>query len=134
MVTTALTLALLVARPSAPEGVPSSLLHAIAQVESRLTPEQSRRYQRVPDGRYGEVSMWQLTPDACAYLGVSVSKVRRNPGFAEDCAARYLLHLYSKTKSWKSTLAAYHRGLGGRRKAEARDYAQRCLNLAEFYP
>ena len=41
--------------------------------------------------------------------------------------------LLLKTGSHDQALAAYHRGLRGRFRKDAKAYAQRCLNLATAY-
>ncbi len=84
-------------------------------------------------GSSGEVSYWQLTDAALSDLGLSAiqkRKVGRSVVYAESVFRLWYTNLLHKTGSHREALAAFHRGLGGRHREDARTYAARVLNLA----
>ncbi len=83
-------------------------------------------------GRAGEEGPWQVTPMVLLDMGLS-PKRRRGVDSYEVAFRGWYAHLLRKTGSHEEALAAYHRGLGGRHREDAKAYAQRCMNLAAEY-
>ncbi len=110
------------------------IVAAVAMVESGArwvdTGDIRGPWQRGP---YGEVSHWQITTAVLTDLGLSDRqrrKVASDPVYAESVFRLWYARLLLRTGSHAEALAAYNRGLGGIHRGDARDYAQRCLNLA----
>jgi hypothetical protein len=84
-------------------------------------------------GGAGEISHWQITDDVLSDLGLSSAqkrKVGRDPIYAESVFRLWYARLLSRTGSHSQALAAFHRGLGGRHRRDAREYAERVLTYA----
>ncbi len=83
-------------------------------------------------GGAGEISHWQITAAVLSDLQLTgkTRKIASDPVYAESVFRLWYSRLLHATGSHREALAAYHRGLGGRHRRDARDYAQRVLNLA----
>jgi hypothetical protein len=85
---------------------------------------------RYYSGASGESGPWQ----AMSYTVTALSRdPRRNAAsvpYAEATFRAWYSALLQKHGSHAEALAAYHRGSSGRHRKEAKDYAQRVLNLA----
>jgi hypothetical protein len=117
-----------------PTDVPDAIIAAVALRETGSTWH-GVLVQAGPRlvGKDGEVSPWQLSPAVLRDLKVSVARVRHSPRYAELVCRRWLAHLFLVCGSWPRALAAYHRGTHGTNRADAMQYAQDCLNLANVY-
>ncbi len=83
-------------------------------------------------GQYGETGHWQISPMVLRDLHATKAQAR-DVVTCESLFRRWYTHLLVETGSHYEALAAYHRGLRGRTRADAKDYAQRCLNLAATF-
>lgn len=84
-------------------------------------------------GRDNEKSHWQLTPAVLSDLGLSARQIRQvaaSPVYAESVFRLWYSRLLLRTGSHYEALCAFHRGLGGRHRRDAQDYATRVLNIA----
>ncbi len=84
-------------------------------------------------GAHGEAGPWQCTKEVAKDLGVSWGRIQRDPSYARWAFCRWYGYLLSRTGSHQEALQAYHRGLAGRHKPEAKAYASRCMNLANEF-
>jgi hypothetical protein len=117
-----------------PPDVPDAIIFAVAMRETGTTWKDGMVRGGLPQvGAAGEVSAWQLAPSVLHDLGANGSRTRSDPRYAEQIARRWLAHLFAVTHSWRTALAAYHRGLRATTKASALQYADDCLNLAALY-
>ncbi len=80
-------------------------------------------------GAAGETGPWQVTPMVLQDLGLD-SGQDRCVDWHERAFRKWYARLLAKTRSHDKALAAYHRGLGGMSRLDAKDYAQRVLNYA----
>lgn len=115
--------------------IPDAIVAAVAMVESGSTwvdtGDVRGGWKR---GEYGEISHWQFTDAVLADLGLTAiqkRKVASDPVYAESVFRLWYSRLLLRTGSHAMALAAYHRGLGGRHRKDARDYAERALNIAQ---
>lgn len=106
---------------------------AVCQVETgTIYRAPGNVHGRYATGAYGETGPWQITPMVLVILRDrgTIAKMPSTVADHERAFRGWYLYLLSKTGSQREALAAYHRGLSGRRKASARDYSDRVLNLA----
>lgn len=82
-------------------GIPTSLLRAVAYVESRWSPTDV--------SHKGAVGLLQLMPGTAVALGVTD---RTDPAQSANGGAKFLADLYKKAGSWEVALAAYNWGPG----------------------
>jgi len=84
-------------------------------------------------GTDGEAGPWQITGGVLSGLQItrSTGSIHGDVRACERAFRDWYAHLLAVTGSHAEALAAYHRGLKGRNKKSAKEYAQRCLNLAE---
>jgi len=104
---------------------------AVCQVESGVTwtgpGAVSGRYVR---GSSGELGPWQAMPYTVEALDRSVYRNGTSVSYAEATFRLWYSRLLQKHGSHEEALAAYNGGSAGRHRKAARDYAERCLNLA----
>ena len=110
-----------------------SALSAIVAVESGCTRVGMGQISgRWEIGADGEVSPFQLHVDLLRDLGVSgkLARLHRDPVYAESLARFQLDRLYKRFGNWPDTFAAWNGGANGYKRRMARDYSERCMNLA----
>ncbi len=78
-------------------------------------------------GDHGETGHWQISPMVLRDLRAPTP---RTVVECESLFRRWYSYLLVETGSHHQALAAYHRGLRGRNRADAKAYAQRVLNYA----
>ncbi len=81
-------------------------------------------------GSSGEPGPWQITPEVIRQIGFSESRARHSVLYSERAFRTWYAHLYEVTGNHDAALAAYHRGLSGRSRKDAKAYAARGINLA----
>lgn len=81
-------------------------------------------------GEAGEIGPWQTLPAVLRERGFDPLLVKSSTRLAEQAFISQLAYLESKTSSLRDAIAAYHRGLGGRNRKDAKAYAERVINLA----
>lgn len=82
-------------------------------------------------GRSGELGPWQAMPYTVREIGRSVSRNHASVHYAEATFRLWYARLLDKHGSHAEALAAYHRGSSGRHRKDAKDYAERAMNLAQ---
>lgn len=114
--------------------VPDRIVAAVAMVETGATWRDTGDIKgKWTHGDAGEISHWQITGAVLEDLGLSAAQKRKiasDTVYAESVFRLWYSGLLRKTGSHAEALAAYHRGLGGRTRRDARDYAARVLALA----
>jgi hypothetical protein len=102
-------------------GLPSGLLHALAEVESGKNPKAV--------GKKGEIGLMQFMPRTAKWLGIDPA----DPAQAAQGAARYLQYLVQRFGTIDRALAAYNWGEGNMARdekkmpASTRNYVGRIL-------
>jgi hypothetical protein len=102
-------------------GLPSGLLHALAEVESGKNPKAV--------GKKGEIGLMQFMPRTAKWLGIDPA----DPAQAAQGAARYLKYLVQRFGTIDRALAAYNWGEGNMARdekkmpASTRNYVGRIL-------
>lgn len=131
----AIALTFLVCRFGLAVEVPDRIVAAVAMIETGAHWKDTGNIKGAwAYGNAGEISHWQITSAVLDDLGLSSSarrKVATNPVYAESVFRLWYSRLLARTGSHEEALAAYHRGLGGRHRRDAREYARRVLNLSE---
>jgi soluble lytic murein transglycosylase-like protein len=89
-------------------GVPSSLIHAVIQKESR--------YQSRARSRKNARGLMQLTPDTARFVGVGNSASLFDPQTNINAGTAYLKYLMQTHETVDQVLAAYNSGPGNVRK------------------
>lgn len=121
---------------SASEVPLDAIVRAVCQVETgcswRGVGSVSGVWHR---GDAGEVSCWQISPAVLDDLGRldQAGRINRDPVYAESIFRLWYIRLYEHFGNHRDALAAYHRGIRGYARADAREYAARALNLARSY-
>lgn len=113
--------------------VPDRIVAAVAMVETGATWRDTGDIKGAwKHGDAGEISHWQITGAVLSDLGLShkAAKIASSPVYAESVFRLWYSRLLLRTGSHAAALAAYHRGLGGRHRKDARAYAERVLNIA----
>lgn len=84
-------------------------------------------------GKDGEVSPFQLHLSVLRDLGVAgkSARIHRDPVYAESLARLWLGRLHQRFGNWPDTFAAWNGGPHGYRRRAARDYSERCMNVAQ---
>jgi hypothetical protein len=117
------------------QDVPAWVLRGIAAVETgtdwRDMGDVRGSFGR---GAIGEVGPWQLSPSVLRDLRAYDRRYRVHADvvLAESLTRAWLLRLHAVTGTWPSAIAAYHAGLGNRRRSYATDYAQRVQAAGAF--
>lgn len=112
------------------QGPPLWAIHGIAYVETRSYWDEEGRFHYVDKrvGDAGELGPLQVTRAAWDMVRGDQLDFHRGMGrtaTAIDSACLYLCHLRARCSSWDEAVAAYHRGLGGRHRPEAIEYARK---------
>ncbi len=114
-----------------PADVPRHILAGIAFVESssHYRADGSLRYVNQSRGTSGERGPFQILPATARQFGFSPSLCEVDPPYAEKCARHILAHYYGICGSWSECAAAWRKGLGGRHRKTATDYAARVISV-----
>lgn len=124
-------LLLLIGAACAQEITLSHITAAVCQIESGCVYNgPGHVLGKWETGGAGEIGYWQVSPMVLRDLKISAAKAKSASG-GERIFRLWYDRLYMATGNHAEALAAYHRGLGGRARSDAKDYAQRCLALAE---
>jgi len=126
-----LLLSLLIGASYAQEITLDHIVAAVCQVESGTIWHGSG----VVAGRYsiggdGESGPWQAMSYTVTDIGRNPRRNAESVHYAETTFRIWYTNLLRKHGSHAEALAAYHRGSAGRHKKAAKDYAERCMNLA----
>lgn len=104
---------LLYAAPSISMEIDSSLLYAVAKVESNLNPKAI--------GKHGEIGLFQLKLSTARWIGCANTRRELfDPGINTICAYLYLSYLRKISPNLRTAIRSYNVGPNRRMKRDAR--------------
>ena len=115
------------------EEMPAWVLPGLIARETSSYVQQDGRIRYVVQSRgsAGEVGITQALPATLRQHGASPSLFEQDVSYAMRVTAQILAHYRAKAGSWESAVAAWRKGLGGRTRKTAVEYAESVRALGE---